>query len=355
MNVVSEVLREQLELIFKVWGMPAEFAELTSRVMIDTDLRGIDSHGISMLSVYNNWRKMGRIIFDAPITVVTDLPSLSLIDGGAGLGHPIGIKAMKVAINKARETGVGMVTVRQSNHFGAAGYYARMALEHDLIGVAMTGTPNSAVVPTFGKLNMLGTNPIAFAAPTRRNPPFVLDMATSTVAVGKLAVAKRLGLPIKHGWALDEDGHPTTDPVIAREARKLTPLGGTRELGSHKGYGLAAMVDILSSTLSGANIFCVTRDKGEESNISKVGHFFMALNPATVRGDDSFPDELDDLIDVLHATPPINKDQPVLVAGDPELENFRIRSKNGIPVSRELAQEIKLVAEEADVEYLLKN
>ena len=140
MRVSSEVLREQLGLIFRVWGMPAEFIEMTSRVMIDTDLHGFDSHGIGMLSVYNNWRKMGRIIFDAPITVVTDLPSLCLIDGGGGLGHPVGIQGMKIAITKAQETGLGMVSVRQSNHFGAAGYYARMALEHDLIGVAMTGT-----------------------------------------------------------------------------------------------------------------------------------------------------------------------------------------------------------------------
>ena len=355
MKVSSEVLREQLGLIFRVWGMPAEFIEMTSRVMIDTDLHGIDSHGIGMLSVYNNWRKMGRIVFDAPITVVTDLPSLCLIDGGGGLGHPVGIQGMKIAITKAQETGLGMVSVRQSNHFGAAGYYARMALEHDLIGIAMTGTPGSAVVPTFGKKNMLGTNPIAFAAPTRRNPPFVLDMATSTIAIGKLAVAKRLGLPVKEGWALDEDGNPTTDPVVAREARKLTPLGGTRDLGSHKGYGLAAMVDILSSTLSGAGILCVTRDKGEEFNIGRVGHFFLALNPATIRGDDGFPDELDDLIDVLHATPPVKRDQPVLVAGDPEWEAFKIRTRIGVPVSEQLAREIKNVADEAGVEYLLKN
>jgi len=352
LNILAKVLREQLELVLEAWGMPAAYIDQTATVMVDTDLHGIDSHGIGMLSGYNRWRKMGGIEFDAPITRLTDLPSLSLIDGGGGLGHPVGVEGMTVAISKARETGLGMVTVRHSNHFGAAGYYAKMALAHNLIGIAMTGTPGSAVVPTFGKQNMLGTNPIAFAAPTRRNPPFVLDMATSTIAIGKLTIAKRLGLPVKEGWALDTNGNATTDPIIAREARRLTPLGGSRELGSHKGYGLAAMVDILSSALSGAAILCVTREKAEDFNIGNVGHFFMALDPAAIRGDEKFQDELDDLIDVLHATPPADVNQPVLVAGDPEWEAFKTRSVEGIPISEELAKEVQFVAEEAGVSYI---
>ena len=355
MNISAELLREQLELILDAWGMPAAYIEKTATVMIDTDLHGIDSHGIGMLSAYNNWRKMGCIVFDASITVLTDLPSLSLVDGGGGLGHPVSVEGMTIAISKARKTGIGIVTARHSNHFGAAGYYAKMALQENLIGIAMTGTPGSAVVPTFGKQNMLGTNPIAFAAPTRRNPPFVLDMATSTVAIGKLAIAKRLGLPIKEGWALDKNGNAITDPVIAREARRLTPLGGSRELGSHKGYGLAAMVDILSSTLSGAAIVCVSREEDGEFNLGNVGHFFMAVDPSAIREDDKFSDELDDLIDALRATTPADENQPVLVAGDPEWEAFKTRSVDGIPISEELAKEVQSIAEDSGVAYILTN
>ena len=355
MNIPADRLRQQVELILAAWGMPEEYIDQTATGMIDTDLHGIDSHGVGMLSAYNNWRKTGGIKFNAPITVVTNLPALALIDGGSGLGHPVGVLGMTMAIDKAKETGIGAVTARASNHFGAAGFYARIALEHGLIGIALTGTPGSAVVPTFGKQNMLGTNPIAFAAPTRRNPPFVLDMATSTVAIGKLSVLKRLGLPLPDGWALDQDGNPTTDAEVGREARRLTPLGSSRELGSHKGYGLAMMVDILSSTLAGADIFCVAREEGNNFVIGNVGHFFMALDPKALRGDDSFEDELDHLIDTMRGTPPVEDDQPVQIAGDPEWEAFEIRSRDGIPVPNALLGEIKAVAEEAGAKFILGN
>lgn len=353
MNIPADRLRNQVELILAAWGMPEEYRKQTVSVMIDTDLHGIDSHGIGMLSGYNKWRKTGRIVFNAPITVVSSRLSLALIDGGSGLGHPVGIFGMGLAIEKAKETGIGVVTARASNHFGAAGYYARMALEHDFVGIALTGTPGAAVVPPLGKQNMLGTNPIAFAAPTRRNPPFVLDMATSTVAIGKLSVAKRLGLPIPHGWALDHNGEPTTDAEIARLSRSLTPLGGSLELGSHKGYGLGMMVDIISSNLSGASVYCVEREAGSEFVIGDVGHFFLALDPKAMRGDNNFQDELDELIDTLRDTEPAVEGQPVKVAGDPEWEAFKLRSRTGIPVSEALFGEIEDIAREASVEFIL--
>ena len=353
MKISADRLRLQAQLILAAWGMPKGYIDHTVSAMIDTDLHGIDSHGIGMLSGYNDWRKTGGIVFDGPITVVSDLPALALVDGGRGLGHPVGTFSMALAIDKAKETGVGAVTVRASNHFGAAGYYARMALEHNLIGIALTGTPGAAVVPTFGKQNMLGTNPIAFAAPTRRNPPFVLDMATSTVAIGKLSVAKRLGLPLPNGWAFDESGNPTNDADTGRAACRLTPLGGSRDLGSHKGYGLGMMVDILSSTLSGADIFCVSREEGSNFVIGNVGHFFMALDPQALRGDRDFQDELDDLIDIMRATPPVEGGKPVLIAGDPEWEAFEARSSDGIPVSEQLMAEIMEVAAEVDAEFVL--
>ncbi len=354
-TVSAELLRRQLEDLLAAWGMPEDYIRVTADIIMDTDLCGIDSHGVGMLSSYDQWRDDGDLFFDAPITVVNDIPSMALLDAGSGLGHPAAYKAMTLAIEKAKATGIGMVTVRKSNHFGAAGYYAKMALEHGLIGIAMTATPGAAVVPTFGKQSMIGTNPIAFAAPTKRNPPFVLDMATSTVAVGKLAISHRLQKPIPLGWALDDDGQPTTDATVARFARKLTPLGGSRELGSHKGYGLGAMVEILCSIMSGASILCMERDKGMTFNIGDVGHFVMAADPAALRGDDGFVDELDDYIDALRATPPADPDQPVLIAGDPEWAQFEERSKNGIPLSAALTEEIRGCADKAGVAFILTN
>lgn len=352
-SVSASSLREQLTSILAAWGMQDDHIKMACDVMIDTDLRGIDSHGMGMLPAYNNWRKAGLINVAGNIQRVTDLPSLSLIDGGQSMGHAVGVISMELAIEKASTTGIGMVTAKGSNHYGAAGYYAKMAVETGFLGVSMTGTPGAAMVPTFGKKKILGTNPIAFAAPARRNPPFILDMATSTVALGKLAIAQRLGLPVPEGWALDIEGQPTTDPAIGRETRNLTPLGGTRELGSHKGYGLAAMVDIFSSTLSGASIHQVGNKADAPNVIGDIGHFFMAIDPKALRGDDSFPDEVDDLIDALHKTPPIEEGISVLVAGDPEITAFEERSKNGIPLSDKLAGEIKQVAEDSGVAFTL--
>ncbi len=352
-KVSADKLKEQLASILAAWGMRADHIEMACDVMIDTDLRGIDSHGVGMLSAYNNWRKSGLINVTGEINRVTDLPSLALIDGGRCMGHAVGVTAMELAIEKAAANGIAVVTARRSNHYGAAGYYAKMAVESGLIGISMTGTPGAAMVPTFGKEKILGTNPIAFAAPARRNPPFILDMATSTVAVGKLAIAQRLGLPVPEGWALDAEGQPTTDAAVGRAARNLTPLGGTRELGSHKGYGLAAMVEILSSTLSGASIHRVG-DKADAANvIGDIGHFFMAVDPKALRGDDGFPDEVDDLIDALHRTTPVDPGASVLVAGDPEIAAFEERSKNGIPLSDQLGLEIKQVAEDSSVPFIL--
>ncbi len=352
-TVPAQRLGEQINAILAAWGMPRDSVETMVEVMVNTDLRGIDSHGVGMLPAYFKSYRNGKLIPDGEISILVDLPSMALIDGGHGPGHPSAVFAMSLAIEKALGTGVGVVTARNSNHYGAAGYYAMMAPEKGLVGLSMTGTPGGGVVPTFGAKPMLGTNPIAFAAPAKRHPPFVLDMATSTVAIGKLGIAKRLGVPIPEGWALDREGRPTTDATLAREARNLTALGGSRTLGSHKGYGLGAMVDILCSTLSGAAIPCVDEHFGRGSEATNIGHFFMALDPRALRPEGNFENELDDLIEALHATPGVDPDQPVLVAGEPEDEIFAQRKKNGIPLSDRLIEEIKATAKGSGVAYIL--
>ncbi|MBT3990330.1 MAG: Ldh family oxidoreductase [Rhodospirillaceae bacterium] len=353
MNISAELLRQQAAEILISWQMPQDYIDTVVEVMIDTDLRGIDSHGVGMFSGYQMMRGVGRIIMDGKITIARDLPSIALVDGGHGLGHPVGVFATDLAIEKCKQTGIGAVAVRNSNHYGAAGYYAKRIVGNGLVGMSFTGTPGPGIVPTFGKKAMLGTNPIAFAAPAKRNPPFILDMATSTVAIGKLSIAQRLGVPIPEGWALDKDGNPVTDSTIAREGRLLTPLGGSREQGSHKGYGLATMVDILCSTLAGALIPGVETHNERELSKGNVGHFFLAIDPKALRDDGEFEDDLDELIDALHATPTNDPDKPVMVAGDPEIIAYEDRVANGIPISDGLFAELKKVAEASNAPFLL--
>ncbi|MFN4088138.1 MAG: Ldh family oxidoreductase [Alphaproteobacteria bacterium] len=356
-TVKAETLKRQIAEVYKAWGMPPEHAAATVDLMVEADLRGIDSHGIGMLPQYEQYRRQGRLNVQADIRVVKEGPTFVVIDADHGLGHPPGRMGMEAAIAKCEACGVGFAIVRNSNHYGAAGVYATMALERGLIGLSVTGTSQRAVVPTFAREPMFSTNPIAFAAPAAAHDPFSLDMATSTVAVGKLQIARRAGKPLPTGWALDAAGRPEHDAAaaVASKPKRMTPLGGTRELGSHKGYGLAMMVEVLGSVLSGSYVGgrdLATRQPGPYIN---VGHFFLALDPAFFRGEPAaFTADMDRLIDWLHGTAPADPAQPVLVPGDPEHASRRLRLAEGIPMTDALVAEIKAVARGCNAPFLLE-
>ncbi len=352
-NIPASVVRAQLEAVFQAWGMTSQNIATTVEVMVATDLSGVDSHGLGMLPGYHQRRGRGMIKDSPDIRVVREKPAAALIDADRSLGHPPSVMAMKLAMEKARTMGVAVVSVRNSNHFGAAGYYSRMAAEDGIVGMAMTNAPTPAMVPTFGRDPILGTNPIAFAAPAERNPPFSLDMATTTVAVGKLNIARRLGKAIPEGWALNSEGQIETDGAAAFEARRLTPLGGDRERGSHKGYGLATMVEILCATLSGSWSDGPGPDGKPVRTKTNVGHFFLAIDPSKVRADGEFQADLDRMIDMLHATPPADPENPVQVAGDPEVRATATRSVDGIPIADTLIEEVRKVAMESSAPFLL--
>ncbi|MGH7895249.1 MAG: Ldh family oxidoreductase, partial [Candidatus Binatia bacterium] len=233
--VPATLLAEQVGTILEAWGVSAEHRAVIVERMLYADLHGIDSHGCCMLPFYQRLRTEGRLNPTPRIEVVHETATTALVDGGGGLGHVPATLAMEHAIAKCRATGIGAVTVRNSGHFGAAGAYARMAAENGLIGVATTSTPTPSVVPTFGRDPVLGTNPIAFAAPAARNPPFLLDMATSAASLGKLVERWRNGRSIPNGWALDARGRSITNGRAAAESRRLAPLGGDAEHGGHKG------------------------------------------------------------------------------------------------------------------------
>jgi LDH2 family malate/lactate/ureidoglycolate dehydrogenase len=348
--------------VFQKMGVPEEDAEVTADVLVAADLRGIDSHGVARLRRYVTGLQNGMMIAQPEVEVLTETPTTMLVDAGAGLGQPVSYRAMQTAIDKALNYGSGFVTVRNSNHFGIAGYYAMMALEYDCIGICMT---NAAVlvVPTFGRDAMLGTNPIAVAAPAGEERAFVLDMATSTVPRGKLEVYNRLEKAIPMGWATDETGTPTGDAARVLDNFKvragggLLPLGGAGEqLGGHKGYGLSMWVDVFSAILSGAAYANTVYPKAEDGTPlpSEIGHFFGAWRVDAFRPVEEFKAAMDDLQQRMKNVPKAQDQNRVYIHGEKEYEEADKREAEGIPLNAKVAADLKAIGEELGVPYGLE-
>ncbi len=355
-------IRAQIYTLLRAWGLSETQASLSADVMVDTDLSGVDSHGVSMLMTYNQFRRSGQLNPNAQPEVIKDRGVTALLDADAGLGHAAAVMGMKMAIERAQTYGVGMVCVRNSHHFGAAGYYVRMAAEAGLVGLCTSATRSINTVPTRGRQALLGTNPIAFAAPALRHPPFVLDMATSSVAANKVKVYELRGDDIPAGWVMDQNAEPVTDASHAMDilfhrsnamGGGLAPLGGKPEMSSHKGYGLAMMVHILAGTLSGSSFSPIRNKTQQPSDPDDLGHFFCAIDPAAFRDPEDFKNDLDAVIDVLHSTPAADPSKPVLVHGELEEASRRTRQEKGIPMPPALVRQIRALCEEAQVPFLL--
>ena len=345
--------RRQIEAILAAWGMPAENAASTAEIMAWADLHGIDSHGISMLPAYDERRRIGKVRMAARPAIVRETPVSAVVDGDGGLGHVTSRLAMDTAIAKAKTAGIGIVAVRNSSHFGACGFYAKLAADAGLIGMVTTSASGIQVAPTNGAQARLGTDPIAFAAPGKDGEPFLLDMATTTVAAGRIRNKANEGLQCPPGWLVTKDGQPSTDPLEAREKGGfLTPLGGTPEGSNHKGYGLAAMVNILASGLSGATMVTDPMHTKKPGTMD-IGHFFMAIDPGMFRDPAEFRADVAAFCDTLRATKPADPAVPVMVAGDPERRNAARRMQEGIPVGANLLAGIKEIAEVCGVPWLL--
>jgi LDH2 family malate/lactate/ureidoglycolate dehydrogenase len=359
MRVSAEAIKSHLTAVFRAWGMSDDHAATTALMMAETDLRGVDSHGISMLPTYDKEFRSGRLNMRPQWKTLRDGPATALIDADASLGHPVSAYAMNLAVDKCREIGVAIVSVLNSHHFGAAGCYSKIAAERGAIGMVTCGTRGVTMVPTFAAEPVMGTNPIAFAAPARRNPPFQLDMATTTVAAGKIKVHKLNHKALPSGWVVDGDGRPVTDEadafsyVFDKSEGGITPLGGNREVGSHKGYGLAVMVHILGATLSGASFSPIRNRTQRPSDPHNIGHFFLAIDPRAFRAEGEFEEDLDQVIDVLHGAKRADPNQPVLVAGDPEMATRAERLQHGVPIPDDLMAQLKEVAQRAGVPFPL--
>lgn len=334
---------------FAKLGVPKDDAEIAAEALVAADLRGVDTHGVIRFSPqawYVKWLIEGSMTARPNIRVIAESASTALIDGDRGMGMVVGRRAMELAIRKAKESGIGMVGVRNSRHYGMSANYAMQALPHEMIGLAMTNASRQ-VVPTFGREARFGTNPICFAIPADQERPFVLDMATTTAAAGKLELAARLGKSIPDGWALNESALSTNDPRAAQKARRLLPLGGSRENGSHKGYGLAVLVEILCGVLTGT-ITALNADQDPR------GHFFGAIRVDAFRPADEFKRDMDRLIRELRSTPPVDGQSRVYVAGEIEFETEEERTERGIPLLPSVMRGLREVGDQLGIPYDLE-
>lgn len=325
--------------VFRHFGLPEEDARITASVLVAADAKGIASHGVGRLGRYVEGLKCGLMLPNAAAEVLLETSSSIVIDAHGGMGAPVSVKAMKAVIGKARTNGSAFACVRDSNHFGIAGYYARLALAEDMIGVAMTNTA-ALGVPTFGRLAAFGTNPLAFAAPADEEHSFVLDMSTTVVPRGKLELYDRLGKELPAGWAVDKTGHPAkhAHPLLEDMQNQLgggiLPLGGLGTAhGGHKGYGLAVMVDILCAVLCGAPFGTAVYDT--PSSYARVSHFFGAINIACFRDPREFRRDMDRMLHSLRTSPPAEGEERVYYAGLPERERESEILKRGVPLSKQ--------------------
>jgi LDH2 family malate/lactate/ureidoglycolate dehydrogenase len=301
--------------------MPDDNAETTADILAWADLHGVDSHGISMIPGYDRLRRSGRANMQAQPRIIRETPVSALVDGDGGLGHVPARFGMQVAIDKAKECGIAIAAVRNSAHFGEEA--------------------------------KLGTDPWSFAAPSAGGPPFLLDMATTTVAAGRIRNKANEGLPCPPGWVLDKDGRPSTDPSEAREKGGfLTSLGGSPENSSYKGYGLAVMVNILGACLSGSTLITDPMS-GKKPQGNDIGHCFIAIDPSLFRDREDFTADVSRFCNDLRTTKPVDPTQPVMVAGDPQWNNAAQRSRDGIPVGAGLLNQIRQIAQASAAPWLL--
>ena len=345
----ADLHRRQIEVIAQAWGMRDADAAIVADVLTYADLNGIDSHGFSTLPSYDKLRRAGTLDMQATPRIVTQTPVSAVVDAQGGLGHPVGMFSLELAMEKARASGMAVVVVRDSGHYGACGFYTKRATEHGFIAMSTTTTPGVSVAPAGGGEAKLGTDPWTMAAPAAPGEPFLLDMATTTVASGKVRNKFVEGQTLPHGWINDKDGNPSTDPAdFIERGGYHTPLGGTPDGSNHKGTGLAVMARILSAGLAGSPLLL---DKTSPKR--EIAHFFFVLDPNLFRPADDFADAVATMCDTLRATRPADPEKPVMVAGDPERHMAAQRLRDGIPVAPNLFARIRKLAEDSGAPWLL--
>ncbi len=352
-NVNPRKLTEFATTVLVKAGIPKEDAAVTAKLLVNTDLRGIASHGVAHLStMYIKGIKDGFIKLKPDIKIFSGAPASAVIDGGGGLGFVVGHRAMQEAMTRAKTTGIGAVSVRNSNHFGACSAYSLLPVKENMIGFAgTTGGIRAGAPGASGPVT--GMNAMSFAAPSAKEFPFCLDMATPIVAHGKIEVALRTGQKLPLGWEIDPEGNPITDPKEEFPKRgSIVMLGSTPELGVYKGFGLNIMVDILCSIL--ASSLCIPEMRKQPGHGSQCTHFFCAVNLSGFLPPEEFKERMDHMIGVYHSFPKAKGVDRITIPGELEWELEQERRKNGIPLDEEVIKSLKDLAAEFDVDYNLE-
>lgn len=353
-RVGYQPLKEFSCAVFERLGLSPQDAEISADVLLAADLRGIPSHGIARMQRYVNGLKSGLMVPNAQIETVAETTTSLVLDAHGAMGAPVSVRAMNAVIEKARTSGAAFACVRDSNHFGIAGYYAMMAMRQDMIGLTMTNTALLGV-PTFARKALFGTNPIAFAAPAEKEKGFVLDMATTVVTRGKIEVYSRLGKELPEGWAVDKTGRSAKDPtallddMVKRAGGGILPLGGLGEMfGGHKGYGLAIMVDILCAVLCGAPFGPAIADMPTTSG--RVSHFFGAMRIDAFRDPVEFKRDMDRLLYALRTAEPAEGEERVYYAGLKEWEKEEINREAGLPMVMQTYNQLDAIGREVGLQ-----
>ena len=340
-------LKNNVSEIFQIMGETKSDSELAADVLVLADLRGVESHGVSnMLRTYVDQYKNKTIKPNANIRIIRDNIASCSIDGDEGLGIITTPKAMDIAIEKAKKSGIGMVTIKNSRHLGMASYHSLKALDHNMIGICVTSCPPQ-VLPTFGTEPLLGTNPISIAAPANNKPPYVFDAAMSSIAANKIGIAKRLNKNLLPGWVSDNDGLPLMEELDPNEYKKegenyLLPLGSTRELGSHKGFGLAGLVDILGGILSGGGY-------GVKPGRPNFGHMVTAYNIEAFMDYNEYINTMDEWLQMFEDSKPMPGVEKVIYPGLPEHSTQLEREESGIPVHKEVIDWFEKINKELEI------
>jgi len=342
--------------VFAKLGCSTADAKAVADVLIAAELRDHSSHGMIRVKEYYEMWKRGRVNSTPEVKVVHETPSTAVVDGDRGFGMITGMKSMQLAIEKASATGTGWVAARNSNHFGIAGYYAMMALKHDMVGICLTNA-NPLVAPTWSVSRFLGTNPVAVAIPAMTEPPFVADFATTPIARGKLAVAEKKGEKVPFGFVQDADGNPSDDPTILKQGGSMLTLGGDRVHGSHKGYCMTSIVDIFCSVFGGANFgpfvppsvayLPVLETKTGEG----TGHFFGAMRIDAFRPASEFKEKMDEWIKIFRGAKPSKDQESVLIPGDPERAAEKRYKEEGLKLVPAVVEDLKVIAGELKIKF----
>jgi len=352
---VNKLTAFMIDVLLKM-GVPRADAEIVADVLLASDLYGVRSHGVAHLRWYHQRIKAGLQQAVTHWTIVNEGPTTAVIDGGNGMGMVVAFNAMKIAIEKARKYGLGAVAVRNSNHYGIAGYYSRMAAKEGMAGMSFTNA-HPSIAPTFGVEPMLGTNPIAFSAPTDEEFPFSFDAATSIAPRGKIEIAARAHKPIPEGWVIKEDGSPATDSAglideMNEGKAALLPLGGSGELmGGHKGYGLATVVEILSSAFQDGAFLSQLHDRDKDGNLhpSRIGHFFLAINIESFLPLDRFRNTAGSILRELRAYSKASPEQKIYTAGEKAHDNEKRARREGVRIPPSVQKVLNALCTELNI------